>query len=323
MKQDFLADMGAALLEGLASSWSGPQAETFERGVTVLRKHVPFDGVWWGRIDGLPNASVTPNFHVAGSLGLSSELRNEYSQICGEDAFAAAVVENPGVVLRWSGPKEDISPDIQAWVERHHLAHGAAIFSEIGFKNQALVVAFYRFEGASKAFTDNEALAIRLFITQLEMLWSKGLSDAFNFLEADYLSDVLLAKADGRLIYCGAKMAKVLAAIGWDQKGDTVPNSLLQCASVGGRMRAGNEWLVVSFDEGGFRAQLESSGQVTSLPSRVMRVSVLSCKGKSAKEIGKELGLSPTTVKTYLREAYSLLSVHNKLELRNALKSVL
>lgn len=315
----FPVEIANAMLEGLASAMTGPQSETFERGLNVLRRHVPFDGAWWGLIDGPPDMAVEPVFHLAGYVGLSDELCKEYSEICTQDTFAEAVVTHPGQVLRWTGRNEEAAPELNDWVERHHLAHGAALCSHTAFSCQALVVVFYRFTGAA-AFTDEEALAMPPLVRQLEMLWERSLKDIFRCPSTEALADALLAKSDGTLIYCGANMAKHLAAMGWDRKGQKMPQSLLRHAPLGGRVRVADGWLVVSSDEGVIRAQLASGNQLTSMPTRILRVASLICNGMTAKEVARELDLSPSTVRTYVREAYSRLGVHNKLELAELLK---
>ena len=320
MKPVFPVDIGTAMIEGLASAWAGPESETFKRGINVLRKYVPFDGARWALVDGPLDVKVQPTFHIDGSIGLSDALCDEYITICDEDAFAAAVVAHSGVVLRWSAEGASVPPNIGNWIERHKLAHGAARCSHAAFSGQAFVVVLYRFRGAL-AFNDYEALAIDLLLKQLEMLWVKSLREVFNLKTALALSGTLLAKTDGELIYCGSEMAKQLAGIGWDQKGKVAPQILVELGSTGGRARAGKAWVVVSVEVDGFRAQLNSTDVAPSLPMRLLRVASLTCDGLSAKAIARDLGLSPATVRTYLREVYRELDVHNKLELNRVIKS--
>jgi hypothetical protein len=320
MKPVFPVEIGAAMIEGLTSAWSGPRSETFERGMTVLRKYVPFGGAWWGLIDGPPDVAVKPSFHAVGSIDLSDAFCDEYAKMCSEDHFAAAVIAHPGVVLRWSGINEPDTPSICDWIERHQIAHGAARSNHVAFSGQALVMVLYRFKG-DPGFTDDEALTMEFMVTQLEMLWAKNLQEMFRLTNAQALSGTLLAKVDGGLIYCGAKMAKRLAAIGWDQKGQIAPRALVELALTGGRVRAGQEWVVVTATAEGFHAQLGSITLTPSMPMRLLRVASMTCEGMPAKDIARELSLSPATVRTYLREVYRELGVHNKLELHGAIKS--
>lgn len=319
LKTTFPVQLGTAMLESLAAALDGTRVQTFERGMAALRKSVPFDGAWWGLIEGSPEVVVAPSFHLAGSIGLSDALRQEYAEMCGDDSFAAAVAQHPGRVLRWSGTDDAVAQIVQDWVKRHQLAHGAAMCSHEVFSGQSFVVVLYRFEGA-EAFSDDEAIMMQFLLGQLGLLWSKSLQEMFSATTAAALSGTLLSKPDGTLLYCGSDMAHRLAAVGWDQQGQRAPSILLQFASVGGRVRVGKDWVVVSLDDEGLRAQLASNEQTPPLPSRLLRVAALSCEGLSAKEIARELALSPATVRTYLRDAYGQLGVRNKLELHSAMR---
>jgi DNA-binding NarL/FixJ family response regulator len=55
------------------------------------------------------------------------------------------------------------------------------------------------------------------------------------------------------------------------------------------------------------------------LPPREMSVALLYSAGRSHKEIARETGLSPSTVRTYLRDVYLHLGVSNKVALGRAL----
>ena len=56
------------------------------------------------------------------------------------------------------------------------------------------------------------------------------------------------------------------------------------------------------------------------LAPRELGAATLYAHGHSYKDIALALGLSPATVRTYLRSAYGLLGVRNKVELVSALR---
>ena len=311
--------LGNALIEGLAEAWEGPQAQTFERGIALLCRHVGGDAAAWGLIEGPLDVGAAPSFHLAGAWGLSDELRQSYLAVYGDDRFAATVLERPGEVMRWSAGSNEEPPNVRAWVERHRLAHGAAICLHEPFSGQTLVVALYRFDGGP-AFSDDDATLLRFMVQQLVLLWRRSLQETFNAASARSLSRTLLAKADGTLLFCGAEFAERLVALGWDQQGRRVPEKLLHFGKAGGRLRIGADWAVVSEDADGLRAELATAAHIPPLPTRMLRVAALSCDGLTAKQIAQELNLSPATVRTYLRDAYGMLGVRNKLELQGAMR---
>lgn len=62
-----------------------------------------------------------------------------------------------------------------------------------------------------------------------------------------------------------------------------------------------------------------SSSSSSPLSPRERAVALLYAQGHTNKEVARLLGLSPATVRTYLRDAYQLLGVSNKIELLAAL----
>ena len=62
-----------------------------------------------------------------------------------------------------------------------------------------------------------------------------------------------------------------------------------------------------------------SSSSASPLSPRELAVALLYAQGHTNKEVARLLGLSPATVRTYLRDAYQLLGVTNKIELLAAL----
>ena len=60
---------------------------------------------------------------------------------------------------------------------------------------------------------------------------------------------------------------------------------------------------------------------MSALAPRELSVAMLYAQGQSHKYIAATLGLTPATVRTYLRTAYAALGVRNKLELVAALRN--
>jgi DNA-binding NarL/FixJ family response regulator len=65
-----------------------------------------------------------------------------------------------------------------------------------------------------------------------------------------------------------------------------------------------------------------AEGVHAALPPRELSVAMLYAQGHSSKAIARLLGLTPATVRTYLRNAYDQLDVGNKIELATRLGPV-
>lgn len=320
LEDDFPDRLGRALNDGLAATLDGQRSLTFQLGFASLRRHLPFDGGWWGLVE--PTAASDGRVAVAlfGTVDLAADFQQSYAEIYREDDFAAAVLDNPGHVMRWSGPDTESPPPVQAWVRKHRLEHCVTVSSREPFSGQLFIICLYRFDGGVP-FSDADAMLLRYSSAQMAMLWRRNLQDMFDAASAESLSATLLAKSDGALLFCGAHMAARLSSAGWEPRGRSVPSSWLQFgAGNGGRLRLGDDWAVINDDGELLRAELASAGQAPALPARLLRVAALFCDGLTAKQISRELDLAPATVRTYLSEAYLQLGVHNKLELHAAIR---
>ena len=320
LEDHFPERLGRALNDGLAATLDGQRSLTFQLGFASLRRHLPFDGGWWGLVE--PTAASDGRVAVAlfGTVDLAADFQQSYAEIYREDDFAAAVLDNPGHVMRWSGPDTESPPPVQAWVRKHRLEHCVTVSSREPFSGQVFIICLYRFDGGVP-FSDADAMLLRYSSAQMAMLWRRNLQDMFDAASAESLSATLLAKSDGALLFCGAHMAARLSSAGWEPRGRSVPPSWLQFgAGNGGRLRLGDDWAVINDDGELLRAELASAGQAPALPARLLRVAALFCDGLTAKQISRELDLAPATVRTYLSEAYLQLCVHNKLELHAAIR---
>jgi DNA-binding CsgD family transcriptional regulator len=321
MSEDgFAARLGRALNDGLAATLDGPRSLTFQLGFESLRRHLPFDGGWWGLLEPPATSDGRVAVHLFGTVDLAADFQQSYAEIYREDVFAAAVLANPDHVMRWSGPAIEATQPVQAWVRKHRLEHCVTVSSREPFSGQVFIICLYRFDGGVP-FSDAEAMLLRYSSAQMAMLWRRNLQDMFDAASAESLSATLLAKSDGALLFCGAHMAARLSSAGWEPRGRRVPSSWLQFgAGNGGRLRLGDDWAVINDDGELLRAELASAGQAPALPARLLRVAALFCDGLTAKQISRELDLAPATVRTYLSEAYLQLGVHNKLELHAAIR---
>jgi DNA-binding CsgD family transcriptional regulator len=321
LEDHFPERLGRALNDGLAATLDGPRSLTFQLGFESLRRHLPFDGGWWGLVEPPATSDMAVAVHLFGTVDLAADFQQSYAEIYREDVFAAAVFANPGHVLRWSGPETEEKPaSVLAWVRKHRLEHCVTVSSREPFSGQLFIICLYRFDGGVP-FSDADAMLLRYSSAQMAMLWRRNLQDMFDAASAESLSATLLAKSDGELLFCGAHMAARLSAAGWEPQGRRVPASWLQFgAGNGGRLRLGDDWAVINDDGELLRAELASAGQAPALPARLLRVAALFCDGLTAKQISRELDLAPATVRTYLSEAYLQLGVHNKLELHAAIR---
>lgn len=130
-----------------------------------------------------------------------------------------------------------------------------------------------------------------------------------------------LVDATGHFAYVGARLALLLRERfpHWD--GTRLPPELAAAATgaAPALLKLGARRLAVQQRGDLVLPSLAPQRRAALLPPREMSVALLYADGRSHKDIARETGLSPTTVRTYLREVYLRLGVSDKVALGRAL----
>ncbi len=289
----------------------------------VLRGLVPFDAAWWGEVS-QGSAGDAPRTWLHGSIGLSRGFADEWNQLAVADDFARHSMQRLGTVIR-----EHEAPvthaDAQtliAFSERHGLRRCMATTVELPRSGLLFFISLYRPE-TQPPFSDAQALLLGEFTRHLLCHWSHALQRWAPGSAQHLWDSYALAEPGGALLFAGLRMGQALAEAYPDWPGDALPDDLRQSAA---RLPC-----TVAPAAGRHRFRLEACGPLVavSLPSRgagsplaprEMSAATLYAHGQSYKDIAATLGLSPATVRTYLRSAYAALGVRNKTELVAALR---
>ncbi|MTV39770.1 helix-turn-helix transcriptional regulator [Duganella radicis] len=309
------------LLEmGEAMRRAGPQ-EFLRETLLILRRCIGFDSAWWGEMRaGAPGEAPRNVLHA--SIGLSPTFAEEWNRaIAAEDDFAHDSIRTLGTVLRASGECDDDSeatPEMVDFVKRHKLHTIMAITVTLPGSGLLFFVCLYRHCPRS-AFDDVECMLFQEFIQHMLRNWQYRLADWQATSSAPALDGMAIADMQGRLHYVGAHIGAALARHG-DWQGTLLPPALaaalaqLPCSVV-----VGGSKLVLERMGGLVAVVLAGEGQRARLSPRELSAALLYARGQSYKEIARAMGLTPATVRTYLRNAYASLGVSNKIALATAL----
>jgi DNA-binding NarL/FixJ family response regulator len=287
-------------------------------GLTALRALVPFDAAWWGEcsggIDGL-----APRNWLSGRINLSADFSREWNRISAVDRFAHESMERLDAVVCQIG-YEDPEPTVEAFSRRHDLHHILAISRALPHSGLMHFISLYRHQ-ASPLFEPVHSVLFEQFSAHLMQRWSARVAALLSNAGQRAGDAHALLDALGGFVYIDAQIALVLRERFplWD--GEQPPLEL-----VGALRQAGS-----TLKLGALRLAVQRCGELllvslmprrrsALLPPREMSVALLYADGRSHKQIAAETGLSPTTVRTYLREAYRQLGVSDKVALGRALK---
>lgn len=285
-------------------------------GLAGLRHLVPFDAAWWGECSGGMDG-LAPRNWLSGRINLSADFAREWNRIGASDRFAGESMQRLDTVVCVVG-HEDPEPAVEAFSRRHDLYHVMAITRALTGSGLLQFVSLYRHR-ASPAFEPAHHVLFEQFSAHLMQRWSVRVAALAGHGgtpgEAHGLVD-----ASGDFVYVGARLALVLreALPQWD--GTHLPAALAAAVREAPvSLKLGSRRLAAQRCGDLVLLSLAPQRRAALLPPRELSVALLFADGHSHKVIARETGLSPATVRTYLREAYLRLGVSDKVALGRVL----
>ena len=320
---DPLRALSRSLLQLSQQVQHAPPQDLLQQAMQTLQGLVAFDSAWWGEVSaGDPQAA--PRNWLHGSIGLSRNFAEEWNALAAVDAFAQLSMQRLGQVIRERDVVADFPehPQVLAFSERHGLYHCMALTAELPHSGLMFFVSIYRPRGRPE-FSDGETVLFGEFVVHLLQHWHHRLQRLQSDAPGRPWDSFALARPSGELLFAGLRISLALGAAhpGWN--GTHLPAAVAQalpgapCTLAAGK---------------GCRLRLEPCGALVAvsiasrahrqpLAPRELSTAMLYAQGRSHKDIAATLGLTPATVRTYLRTAYAALGVRNKLELVAALRN--
>jgi len=286
------------------------------KSLLELQCLVPFRSAWWGECsDGL-NGIHNRNW-MHGRINLSASFAEEWNQLAPSDAFAAECVRDLGSVVRISGYADPVH-EITLFTQRYDLFHSMAITLRLPGSGLLFFVALYRGKYATK-FDDNESVLFTEFFSHLLHHWEICVQDVKNVFDSAATGSFerfALANACGDLVYVGKQLGAAIHEAHPQWVGSRLPLEIQVALQKVPRVISMGQCGVTLQPYGALIALVMDNGpRKAALPPRERTVAILYSQGQSYKVIAKQLNLSPSTVRTYLRNAYLQLGVRNKIEL--------
>ena len=306
----------AALLALDEITHGAAAARIVHDALAALRPLVPFRSAWWGECS-QAERDASPRNWLHGRIRLSAGFAQEWNRLAAGDVFAQESMRRLGSVVRVAG-YDDPDPAVAAFSRKHGLYHVMALTAELPGSGLMFFVCLYRGEH-EPAFDEREGLLFGEFTTHLLQRWCRRVQALLLGPASRSAEAFALADPTGELHYLGRRLGRVLHEHAPEWSGSTLPPSvtaLLQRGS--GAALLGRHRLRLE-PCGGLVAISLETGRGDRLAPRERSVAVLYARGQSYKEIARLLGLSPATVRSYLRDAYLQLGVRNKVQLAGAL----
>lgn len=311
---DYLLRLG-----GLARDVPAP--DFMGRAVQLIRTAVDFQRGWWG-FSAEHGPSKGRVIYQAEYLNLPESYLKEWSYIAPDDDFAIDIAKHPGIVQRYSTDLSDQGSysAVTDLKRRYTLFHGMGICFDDAPTGHRFFIAIFR-DKNGRCFDEREAVLFLHLVRHTLQLWGYMLQDSLKVASTQSISCIAVARGDGRIVYVGPNIFALLLQHWPNWEGGMLPCEMLtQVSDAPVSLRFGGGTINIS-PRGEHIWLLYTGTQATTanLSPREWRVAQLFASGYSYKEIAKLLSLKPSTVRTYLRDAYLRLGISNKSQLESAL----
>ncbi|MBI3284286.1 MAG: helix-turn-helix transcriptional regulator [Burkholderiales bacterium] len=297
-----------------------PAPEFLGLAVEIVREWIYFPRGWWGM--GTDNGKdQAPPIHQSETIGLPDDFASEWRKIALLDSFSDDIRSQIGQVQRYSGADDgELPAAIREFDRRYDLHYTMGVALDDAATGHGFFIVLYRGQDDA-AFSDEEAALFLHLMRHIVQLWHYSLQDALATASKEDIAHAALARIDGRVLYAGPKLCELLYTEwpAWDGIG--LPAAVVaRFAALPCKLRlAGGVIDLSNRDEHVWLLRSRAGSDTPQLSPREHRVAQLFASGHSYKEIARLLGLTPATVRTYLRDAYLRLGVRNKVQLGGAL----
>ncbi|CAB1370833.1 helix-turn-helix transcriptional regulator [Denitratisoma oestradiolicum] len=292
-----------------------------------LDKELEFSSAWWGTAF-TDKAAVfdsylhrLPNDFVVDWWAIS----NDWWAISNSNELLEITRQDLGVIIRTDGDhyQSHTSPELLAFGRKYNLASALIAGCSIEDNDLGSFISLYR--GANlHPFSPEERTLVQLLVQHLlyaeKLNWQLMLSRQLDKTR----SVVALAKANGVLTHAPVKFNRLLLSEFPQWSGNALPPELQVLCSQGSGKLVGRTLIIEASQrkaDMGNVIELSAIRRAGSgLTPREETVARAYSTGYSYKEIARMEGLSPSTVRSYLRECYLKLGVRNKVELGSYLE---
>lgn len=281
-----------------------------ERALTLLARAVPFDCAWWGLVSGL-------NLHTEIKFRLPATYHEDWEKIKGEDPIAKQATEHPFSTVLFNEQELSHYMTLQAMLAKHNIRHVLCTHTPESSLGLHAFLAIYR---AGTPFTEAERRLKQMVMPHmmhaLHLSWRKHLESAL--LDAS-TEEQLVANAicdrSGLILSADEFFARFMI-IEWQRwRGPMLPEDLLAHLR-GSRHFQGRKIRAIFRDVSGlFLVRVSERRPVSELSPRELAVAEHYAFGKTYKAIAQEIGITPNTVRHYIRTIFGKLQVKNKAEL--------
>lgn len=311
-------------LELYRAAQDTPVDEFRTLALKLLHSVVPFRSATWSNLDYAPQGLTAYGMHL---FNEPDELMKELpamnsrrpvaielaTRVCGE----AVALYTPSAYSR------DEQADMRDYIRRYGHEHNIVVADLERRYSRGEWLGLYRPESHA-LFSERDRSAVTLLMPHLveAMTINRRLALGREGVASPLAGARALVKLSGHVIHCGARFCELLGAEWTDWRYTRLPRGLVSdlCANGVAELSNGVRVTVHRFAN----LMLLTAKQVSpveSLSNRELQIVRLYADGKSYKEIARDVGRSPSTIRNVIQNAYRKLQVDNKGSLAKLLQA--
>jgi len=278
------------------------------------------DKAWWGVI---AVSEAGPRLLSSFRSGLPPTWEAAWETVKQDDTLARSIAQTRNRTVALDSATLPATSGLVKLAEGFDLGQTLSIAVDMPDHGAFMFLSLYRGH-ARRAFTPEDKMINQLVVPHMHAAWRQNLRERLRVCGDQ--DDTGICKAfvdrDGKLVQREAGFAAVVAAHWPAWRGPQLP-LLLREAIERARAAPGcwigrGTWTVRTVPAGLLTlVELREATALDSLRPRELQVAKMFAEGATHKEIARLTGLTPSTVRHYLREAYAKLSVDNKAALAN------
>ncbi|WP_278491565.1 helix-turn-helix transcriptional regulator [Acinetobacter gyllenbergii] len=310
----YLLKLGKISKDHLAS-------EFIRQSLQELKTIICFNAAWWGLITHDKDKKMV-GIHHTETINLPTTFPSEWKAVANDDEFAHVVDNLSDIAHRFSYSSdfqdETESHELNQFSRKYQLLHGMSMSIKDTFTGHIFFISLYRHSGAS--FSNINIAFFEQSVRHINQIWRYNLQEALELSPNHNMFHAGLVREDGYILSIGAGLCEVIYAKWPEWKGVYIPEELMfQFDKIPTSIRLGKVNINIFKKSDNIRIEILNIKRNLTLSPREYRVAYLFSQGHSYKKVAELLGLSPSTVRTYLQKAYMQLGVSNKVELIKAL----
>jgi Response regulator containing a CheY-like receiver domain and an HTH DNA-binding domain len=281
-----------------------------------LCKTLDIDKIWWG-IMSSGNDGFT--LHSSARHALPPSFESMWENFKHDDDLARTVAQVPHHTINFNEARFRRTPGLAQLMHEHEVRHALCTSAYLPDCKSFMFLSLYRCD-RKHVFSADDVCANQLLMPHLFAAWNQNLRGNLRQRHQSEQPTPYYAYVDlqGKLIQYDEQFAALLAAQ-WPQwKPPSLPpalQNLLGQHKEGKYLLQGHLKLQVSNTAYLRLLTLQHASQLDRLSPRELEIASAFASGLSHKEIARTTGLTPATVRHYVRNLYAKLGVNDKGEL--------